>query len=85
MMKLIQQDKVVAVIGEIASSNTIAAAPAAQRNKIPLVSPGATNPEVTKKGDYIFRVCYTDNYQGAVIARFAHKRLNVKNAALVTD
>ena len=85
MMKLIQQDKVVAVIGEIASSNTIAAAPAAQRNKIPLVSPGATNPKVTKKGDYIFRVCYTDNYQGAVIARFAHKRLNVKNAALVTD
>jgi branched-chain amino acid transport system substrate-binding protein len=57
MMKLIQQDKVCAIVGEIASSNTIAAAPAAQRNKVPLVTPGSTNPEVTKKGDYIFRIC----------------------------
>ncbi|MBI1825952.1 MAG: ABC transporter substrate-binding protein [Planctomycetes bacterium] len=85
MMKLIQQDKVVAVVGEIASSNTIAAAPAAQRNKIPLVSPGATNPEVTKKGDYVFRVCYTDDFQGKVIAEFANKDLSAKNAAIITD
>lgn len=85
MAKLLQQDKVVAVVGEIASSNTIAAAPAAQRNKIPLVTPGSTNPEVTKKGDYIFRICYTDDFQGQVIARFAYKRLNVKNAAIITD
>lgn len=85
MFKLIQQDKVVAVVGEIASSNTIAAAPAAQRFKVPLVTPGSTNPEVTKKGDYIFRICYTDDYQGAVMARFSHKRLNSKSAALITD
>lgn len=85
MMKLIQQDKVVAVVGEIASSNTIAAAPAAQRFKVPLVTPGSTNPEVTKKGDYIFRICYTDEYQGAVMARFSYKRLNSKSAALITD
>ena len=85
MKKLIQQDKVVAVIGEIASSNTIAAAPLAQSSKIPLVTPGSTNPEVTKKGDYVFRICYTDNYQGAVMARFAFKRLNVKSAAIITD
>lgn len=85
MTKLIQQDKVVAVVGEIASSNTIAAAPAAQRYKVPLVTPGSTNPEVTKKGDYVFRVCFTDDYQGRVIARFAYKRLNAKNAAVVTD
>jgi len=85
MMKLIQQDKVVAILGEIASSNTIAAAPAAQRSKIPLVTPGSTNPEVTKKGDYIFRVCYTDDFQGRVIAQFAHKRLNARNGVLITD
>jgi len=85
MVKLIQQDKVVAVVGEIASSNTIAAAPQAQRNKIPLVSPGSTNPEVTKKGDYIFRVCYTDQYQGQVIAEFAYERLAVRKAAIITD
>lgn len=85
MTKLIQQDKVVAVVGEIASSNTIAAAPAAQRNKIPLVTPGATNPDVTKRGDYVFRVCYTDDFQGRVIAEFAYKKLNVKTAAIITD
>lgn len=85
MMKLIQQDKVVAVIGEIASSNTIAAAPSAQRAKVPLVSPGATNPVVTQKGDYIFRVCYTDDFQGKTIAEFAFKRLGVKSAVIITD
>ncbi len=85
MKKLIQQDKVVAVVGEIASSNTIAAAPAAQSAKIPLVSPGSTNPEVTKKGDYVFRICYTDDYQGKVMARYAFKKLSVKSAALITD
>jgi len=85
MMKLIQKDKVCAVVGEIASSNTIAAAPAAQRNKVPLVTPGSTNPEVTKKGDYIFRICYTDDYQGQVIARFAGKRLGAKKAVVITD
>jgi branched-chain amino acid transport system substrate-binding protein len=85
MMKLIQKDKVVAIIGEIASSNTIAAIPAAQRNKVPLVTPGSTNPEVTKKGDYVFRICYTDDYQGHTIAAFAAKRLNTKKAAIITD
>jgi branched-chain amino acid transport system substrate-binding protein len=85
MMKLIQQDKVCAVLGEIASSNTIAAIPAAMRNKIPLLTPGSTNPEVTKKGDYVFRICYTDDYQGKTIAGFAAKRLGVKNAAVITD
>ncbi len=85
MMKLIQQDKVVAILGEIASSNTIAAIPAAQRNKIPLVTPGSTNPEVTKKGDYVFRVCYTDIVQGGAIAGFAAKRLDAKRAAIITD
>ncbi|HEY3243633.1 MAG TPA: ABC transporter substrate-binding protein [Phycisphaerae bacterium] len=85
MTKLIQQDKVVAIVGEIASTNTIAAAPAAQRNKIPLVTPGSTNPEVTKKGDYIFRICYLDDFQGRAIAGFAYKRVGVRKAAIITD
>ncbi|MBI4716739.1 MAG: ABC transporter substrate-binding protein [Planctomycetes bacterium] len=85
MMKLIQQDQVVAVVGEIASSNTMAAIPTAQKYKVPLVTPGSTNPEVTKRGDYVFRICYTDEYQGRVIARFAYKRLGTKNAAVITD
>jgi len=85
MVKLTQKDQVCAVIGEIASSNTLAAAPEAQSSKVPLVTPGSTNPEVTRKGDYIFRICYTDDYQGRAIAGFAAKRLGVKRAVTITD
>src|SRR6185369_8214032 len=53
--KLITKDNVVAVLGEVASSSSIAAAPVAQQNMIPMISPSSTNPEVTRKGDYIFR------------------------------
>src|SRR5215471_20721767 len=55
--KLINKDQVVAVLGEVASSRTMAAAPVAQQNGIPLISPSSTNPKVTQTGDYIFRVC----------------------------
>src|SRR5271154_1386297 len=55
--KLISQDKVIAVLGEVRSSATIEAAPICQENKIPLISPAATNPKVTEVGDYISRVC----------------------------
>lgn len=85
MVKLTQKDQVCAVVGEIASSNTMAAAPRAQSAKVPLVTPGSTNPEVTKKGDYIFRICYTDDYQGKAIAGFASKRLGAKRAVTITD
>lgn len=85
MVKLTQKDQVCAVIGEIASSNTLAAAPEAQSSKVPLVTPGSTNPEVTKKGNYIFRICYTDDYQGRAIGSFAAKRLGLKRAVTVTD
>ncbi len=85
MVKLTQKDQVCAVIGEIASSNTMAAAPEAQSSKVPLVTPGSTNPLVTQKGDYIFRICYTDDYQGRAIAGFAAKRLGLKRAVTMTD
>ena len=62
--KLITRDHVVALIGENASSRSLAAAPIAQSYSIPMVSPSSTNVEVTKKGDYIFRVCFIDSYQG---------------------
>ena len=85
VLKLLRQDHVVALIGEIASSRTLAAAPEAQRAKIPLVTPGSTNPEVTEKGDYIFRICFIDPFQGQVMARFAAKELKLMKAALLTD
>ncbi len=83
--KLITRDKVKAILGEIASSRSLAAAPICQENKIPMVTPGSTNPEVTKKGDYIFRVCYIDPFQGEVIAKFAYESLGLRKVAVITD
>jgi branched-chain amino acid transport system substrate-binding protein len=83
--KLISQNGVVAVIGEVASSSSIAAAPICQSNKVPMISPSSTNPQVTQKGDYIFRMCFTDDYQGHSMAEYVAKQLNVKTAAILTD
>lgn len=85
VVKLIKQDQVVALIGEIASSRTIAAAPDAQRAGIPMITPGSTNPEVTAKGDFIFRICFIDPFQGQVMAKFAANDLKLKKAAILTD
>lgn len=85
VLKLIKQRKVVAVIGENASSRSLAAAPECQRHKIPMVSPYSTNPKVTQVGDYIFRVCYIDPFQGSAMAKFALNELQVKRAAILRD
>src|ERR1051325_8965077 len=61
--KLINQDKVIALLGEVASSNTLAAAPKAQEAHVPMISPSSTNATVTQVGDYIFRVCFIDPFQ----------------------
>jgi branched-chain amino acid transport system substrate-binding protein len=83
--KLIDQDKVVALLGEVASGNTLAAAPKAQSAKIPMISPSSTNPTVTQVGDYIFRVCFIDPFQGEVMAKFAANTLKAKKAAIMQD
>jgi len=83
--KLITRDHVVALIGENASSRSLAAAPIAQNYQVPMVSPSSTNVEVTKKGDYIFRVCFIDSYQGKALATFARQNLQAKTAALLVD
>ncbi len=83
--KMVGQDKVVAVIAGGASGSSLAAAPRAQAAKIPLISPSATDPAVTRTGDYIFRVCYTDNFQGEVMARFSTRALKAKKAAIMVD
>lgn len=85
MKKLIAQDKVTAIIACVASSNALAAAPIAQAAGIPLISPAATNPKVTATGDYIFRVCFIDPFQGVVGAKFATEDLKAKKAAVITD
>jgi len=83
--KLITSDRVVAVLGEVASSRTLAAAPVAQANQIPMITPSSTNPEVTMVGDYIFRVCFIDPFQGLVMAKFAANTLKITNVAVLTD
>ena len=83
--KLINQDKVQAVIGEVASTNSLAAAPVAQEAKIPMITPSSTNPKVTEVGDYISRVCFIDPFQGSVMAKFAANTLKAKTAAILGD
>lgn len=84
--KLVQQDRVVAVLGEVASSNSLAAAPICQRASIPMISPASTNEKVTQVGDYIFRVCFIDPFQGQVMAKFAAgDRIKAKRVAILTD
>ena len=83
--KLISSDGVVAMLGEVASSRSLEAAPICQENKIPMISPSSTNPKVTEVGDYIFRVCFIDPFQGTVMANFSLNTLHLKNVAVLTD
>ncbi len=83
--KLIDQDRVIALLGEVASGNTLAAAPKAQAAHVPMISPSSTNPAVTQVGDYIFRVCFIDPFQGEVMAKFAANTLKAKTAAIMLD
>jgi branched-chain amino acid transport system substrate-binding protein len=83
--KLIDAEKVVAVIAGGTSGNSLAAAPKAQVAKIPLIAPSATDPAVTRVGDYIFRACFIDAFQGEVMAKFAVNSLKTKKAAILLD
>lgn len=83
--KLITREKVVAILGEVASSRSREGATVAQQFKIPMISPASTNPDVTKIGNYIFRVCFIDPFQGTALAKFAHDDLKAKRVAVLTS
>jgi branched-chain amino acid transport system substrate-binding protein len=83
--KLITQDKIIALLGEVSSSRSLAMAPIAQSNKVPMITPSSTNPKVTQQGDYIFRVCFIDPFQGTVMAKFAKDTLKVTKVAILRD
>lgn len=83
--KLITQDQVVAIVAGGTSGNSRAAAPKAQAVHVPLIAPSSTDPAVTQVGDYIFRACFVDAFQGQVMARFARQSLNAKKAAILFD
>jgi branched-chain amino acid transport system substrate-binding protein len=83
--KLINVDRAVAILGEVASTRSLAAAPVAQQNKVPMISPSSTNPDVTKKGEYVFRTCFIDPFQGEVMAKFVFNSLKLKKGAILRD
>ena len=83
--RLIDVEKVTAVLGEVASSLSLAGGRVAQRRKIPMISPTSTNPKVTEVGDYIFRVCFIDPFQGKVMATFARQNLKFDKVAILKD
>ena len=83
--KLITRDKVIALLGEVSSGRSLEAAPIAQGARIPMIAPAATNPKVTETGNYIFRVCFIDPFQGTVMAKFAQSDLKAKKVAIISS
>lgn len=85
MKKLITQDNVLAVIGAVGSNRTIAAADVAMEEKVPLMTHASTNVTITKKGDYVSRICFHDDFQGAVMAKFARTSLKAETAVIMVS
>lgn len=83
--RLITEDKVVAVLGEVASSLSLAGGAVAQQYGVPMISPSSTNPRVTAGRDMVFRVCFTDDQQGYALARFVRENLKFTRAAVLFD
>ena len=83
--RLIEKDKVAAIIGEVISSDTLAGVPIAERAKVPNISPTATNPLVTQNRKFAFRACFVDDFQGRVAARYAIEHLKSRRAAVLID
>lgn len=88
-IKLISQDKVAAIVGAATSTDTLAQVQVATDNKVPIITPSGTSPDITVKDgkvkDYIFRTCFIDPFQGTVAANFAAKDLKLKSAAILID
>lgn len=83
--KLVNEDKVLAIIGEIASGITQPAAQVCFQAGVPIITPGSTRVDITNIGNNVFRVCFTDNFQGAAMARFAYEDLGLRRVAILTD
>ncbi len=85
VVRLVEKDKVNAILGTYASSLALAGGEVAEQAGIPVVATSATNPLVTQGKEYNFRACFIDPYQGAAAAAYAFKELGYKNAALLVD
>ena len=83
--KLISRDHVVALLGEVASIRSLEAAPVIQNAHLPMVSSASVNSKVTEVGNYIFRVCFVDSFEGAVLAKFVREHLHLRRVAILTS
>lgn len=83
--RLVAREKVVALLGEVSSSRSLEAAPIAQAARVPMIASVATNPKVTEVGDYIFRVCFIDPFQGRVVAKFARDTIQLHRVAILSS
>jgi branched-chain amino acid transport system substrate-binding protein len=85
VQKLITRDRVVAILGEVASSRSIVGGNICEARGIPMISPSSTNPKVTQGKKWVFRICFTDDFQGAAMARFCYENLKARRAAILKD
>ncbi len=83
--QLIDTDKVDVIVGPVTTKNSIMAGDIAEAARVPLVTPTATNVEVTRNRKYVFRVCFTDAFQGSTAANFAYDTLGARRAAVLVD
>ena len=84
--KLINIDKVKVIIGGVCSGETLGAAPLANDNKVVMVSPSATSPDITAKGgDFVFRLAPSDAFAGVVASDYAYNELKARKAAIVSE
>jgi branched-chain amino acid transport system substrate-binding protein len=83
VLQLIDRDKVIAILGEVASARSKAAGLVANNKHIPMISPSSTNVDVTQGREYVFRVCFTDDYQGRSAASFVVEKLGKKKIAIL--
>jgi branched-chain amino acid transport system substrate-binding protein len=85
VLRLIDVNGAAAIMGEVASTLSLVAGRIAQRRKVPMVSPSSTNTKVTQVGDYVFRACFLDPFQGYAMAKFAREKLQLNKVAILKD
>lgn len=81
--KLVQNDKVVAIVGDVTSTPTIAVAQKAAEDNMPIITATGTSDIITTKGENVFRACFMDSFQGQLMASYASEKLGAKTAAIL--
>ncbi|MAH32934.1 hypothetical protein CL615_00935 [archaeon] len=83
--KLVSVDKVKVILGGVCSGETLGAAPITEENKIVVISPSSTSPDITNAGDFVFRTAASDAFAGKVAAEVAANNLNAKTAGIISE